>query len=426
MKLNLIKRGDTLHIRKRVPKRYHDVEPRQFVWLSLHTDSESIARVKAPKIWADLIEAWEAKLAGDTSDAEARFEAARELAAKRGFRFMSSDKVAALPLAEVMARVQAVAAGSRPGKPDLVTAAAVLGGAKEPAITISRALKLYWEYAAQKKRGKSDDQIRRWENPRKKAIKNIISVIGDKPIGEITRDDMIDFREWWWQKIDVEGLTPNSGNKDLVHVGSVLNTVNERLRLNIQLPLGKLSFSEDDPKTRPPFSEAWIREKLLAPGALAGLNTEARCIVIGMINTGYRPSEGAELRREQIRLDADIPHISIEPIGRTLKSPYSKRIIPLVGVSLDAFKQCPDGFPRYRDSPNLSATVNSFLRENGLMETDRHTLYGLRHSFEDRMLAAEVDERIRRDLFGHSLNRERYGKGATLEHLQRVVKLVAI
>ncbi len=40
----VIRRGDTWHLRKRVPKRYHRVEPRNVVWVSLHTDSESIAR----------------------------------------------------------------------------------------------------------------------------------------------------------------------------------------------------------------------------------------------------------------------------------------------------------------------------------------------------------------------------------------------
>ena len=80
----------------------------------------------------------------------------------------------------------------------------------------------------------------------------------------------------------------------------------------------------------------------------------------------------------------------------------------------------------YRDNPGLSDAVNKFLRKNGLMETDQHSLYSLRHAFEDRMLAAGVDDRIRRDLFGHRLNRERYGTGATLKHLHKVVQSIAI
>ena len=66
------------------------------------------------------------------------------------------------------------------------------------------------------------------------------------------------------------------------------------------------------------------------------------------------------------------------------------------------------------------------MRENKLCETPDHTLYGLRHSFEDRLLDRDTDERIRRDLMGHSLNRERYGKGASLEKLAAVVQSIAL
>ncbi len=42
------------------------------------------------------------------------------------------------------------------------------------------------------------------------------------------------------------------------------------------------------------------------------------------------------------------------------------------------------------------------------------------------MLAARVDDRIRRDLFGHRLSREKYGDGASLEHLAEVVQSFAL
>ncbi|MFC3061382.1 hypothetical protein [Paenirhodobacter populi] len=116
-----------------------------------------------------------------------------------------------------------------------------------------------------------------------------------------------------------------------------------------------------------------------------------------MVNTGYRPSEAAGLLREHIVLDAEVPYISIKPIGRQLKNAHSRRKIPLVGVCLKAFREHPNGFPRYRaNSATLSATVSKYLREKGLLEDmPEHTMYGLRHSFEDRMLAAGFDERIR-------------------------------
>lgn len=420
--------GGKLHLYKRVPKRYASVEPRKFVWISLHTDSPSVARTKEAATWDQMIEAWEAKLAGDTSDADQRFAAARDLAAARGFRYMRADQVAKLPIEELRDRFEAVGGfKDRPGQPDMRDAPAMLGGAQEPPLTLSKALQVYWGLARDRTLGKSKDQLRRWENPRKKAIRNLVSVIGDKAIADITGDDMLDFRNWWMERIEEEDLTPASANKDLTHLGDVLKTVNQMKRLGLVLPLSDLAFKEGEARTRPPFSVEWIKDKLLADGALDGLNAEARAILLAMVNTGCRPSELAALTANTIRLDANVPHVSIEPEGRQIKTKHARRVVPLLGVSLEAMRAFPQGFPRYRtSSASLSATINKFLRENGLMETDRHTLYSLRHSFEDRMLAAGIDDRIRRDLFGHALTRERYGDGASLEQKATLLHPVAL
>ena len=69
-------------------------------------------------------------------------------------------------------------------------------------------------------------------------------------------------------------VTANSANKDLIHLGDVLKTVNTMKRLGLELPLGELSFKEGEKQTRPPFSEEWIRTRLLAPGALDGLTPQ--------------------------------------------------------------------------------------------------------------------------------------------------------
>jgi integrase len=423
--LSIVKRGSTFQLRRRVPQRYRMVELRAVVWISLHTDSETVARSKADRAWGNLVEAWEARLAGDTEDAEARHAAAHELARIRGFRYLDVGLVSRLPVDELVARVEAIS--GRRAAPDLVEASALLGSVPAPSLTLEKALELYWGLARDKTLGKSEDQIRRWKNPRLKAVRNFVEIVGNKPIEAITRDDMLDFRQHWLERIEAGEVTPNSANKDLIHLGDVLKTVNTMKRLGLTLPLGELSFREGETRTRPPFSPEWIKNRLLAPGALSGLNDEARGLLLGMVNTGYRPSEGAGLSAKTIRLEAAVPHIAIEPEGRQLKSAYARRVIPLTGVSLEAFRAFPDGFPRYRESSaGLSATVNKYLKSNGLLETPAHSFYSLRHAFEDRMLAAGIDDRIRRDLFGHRLDRERYGKGASLDHVARLVREIAL
>lgn len=418
-------RNGVLYLRRHVPLRYADVEPRREVWVSLGTDSPAEARDKAARVWAQMVAAWEAKRAGDTSDAEARFEAARDLAKARGFRYLPVERVARLPVDEIIQRVEAIGR-KRDGRLDMLEAAAFLGGAQQPAITVTRALDLFWTLAADRSRGKSEYQLRIWRNCSKRAVANFVAVIGDLPVEQITADDMLDFREWWWQRITEEGLSTNTANKDFTHLANVLRTVNTKKRLGLTLPITGLAFREDDQGQRPSFTEDWIRSNLVQGNALAGLNTEARCILLGMVNTGYRPSEGAGLLPEHIHLDCDHPHIEILPVGRALKSKYSRRIIPLCGVSLEAFKSCPDAFPRYRNRQGLSNIVNKYLRNNFDLPSPGHTMYSLRHSFEDRLLHADADDRIRRDLMGHRLNRERYGEGASLAKLHEVVSRIAL
>lgn len=423
--MSVLKRASTYHLRRRVPARYKQIETRSSVWVSLHTDSESVARRKAEDAWTQMIEAWEAKLAGMSEAAIERYEAARELADIRGFQYLDINAVTRLPVEKIVKRIEAAEKPST-GELDTTEATALLGTAEKPALSMEECLELYWSLAKDKTLGKSEDQLRRWKNPRKKAVRNFVSLIGNKSINAITRDDMLDFRQYWLERIEAGDVTPNSANKDLVHLGDVLKTVNKMKRLNIDLPLGELSFKEGEKTTRPPFSDDWIKKKLLSRDGLSRLNAEARAILIGMINTGYRPSEACALTAKTIVLDHDVPHISITPDGRQLKTPHARRKIPLTGVSLEIFRHHRSGFPRYRGKTGLSATVNKYLRENDLLESPKHSLYSLRHSFEDRMLAAGIDERIRRDVFGHALNRERYGRGASLNHVAALLEKIAI
>lgn len=99
--------------------------------------------------------------------------------------------------------------------------------------------------------------------------------------------------------------------------------------------------SGDSVKDIPPFDDEWVRARFLTPGVFDGLNDQA-----AMIETGCRPSEIANIRPENIILDRDVPHIRIKAIEkRQLKTASSLRDTPLVGVSLEAFRRAPNGFP---------------------------------------------------------------------------------
>lgn len=127
------------------------------------------------------------------------------------------------------------------------------------------------------------------------------------------------------------------------------------------------------------------------------------------------------LQEDAIILNTSIPYVRILPDGRRLKTEDSRREIPLVGAALAAMRKRPQGFPRYRDkSSNLSATLNKYLLENGLRPTKDHTVYSLRHSFKDRLVAAEAPDSLIDSLMGQQggrtdqqpVERRRVGFGA--------------
>jgi integrase len=145
-----------------------------------------------------------------------------------------------------------------------------------------------------------------------------------------------------------------------------------------------------------------------------------------VVETGMRPSEVVNLQEDAIRLDAKIPYVKVQPDGRRLKTEDSEREIPLVGVALAAMKPRPQGFPRYRDkSSSLSATVNKFLRVNGLRPTKDHSVYSLRHSFKDRLVAAEAPDSLIDSLMGQKTYKPKYGKGPSLELKLKYLRQIA-
>jgi integrase len=390
----------------------------------MRTTDRALAKRRAVDAWQKQLDRWEGLVALAAKDAVQQFEAAKSVCVTHGVRHVPVEKAAALPLGELLERLEA---STLAGTPHLPTALALLGIVKEPPLTVSGALAAYWKYAEHEAVGKSPEQVQRWAAPRRRAIANFIAVNGDVQLAAIEPDHMAAFHHWWLERTRIDGLAPTTANKDFSHIKVILETVARRQLLNLSIPLDGWRLKGTAPQTRPPFSRDWIKTRILAPHALNGLDGDARCALLGMINTGYRPSEGVALRRAQIRLDANIPHISIEPVGRALKTRHAERVIPLAGVSLEAFRARPDGFTSYSDGAGaLSGTINRYIRHHGLAETAQHTLYGLRHGFEDRMLEVGVDERVRRDLMGHALNRVRYGAGASLEHAHRIVECVAL
>jgi integrase len=424
----VIKRGKWYHFKRRVPNLYRHFYDDEFVQTSLKTDSETIAHRRAQIFNAELEKLWHHVAMHGPSEQDVLFQRAVIIARLGGFSYQPAADIAKADLGHIVSRVEAVKEDID-RNPEAVKA--VLGGHDKPLLPISQALEDYFAFELPNHHNKSDDQIRKWKNPRRKAINNFIRVCGDKEVNTITRDDILTFREWWHDRIRTENLTANSSNKDFSYLSQVLAYVRDDKRIDIDVStlLARMRFTETA-SSRPPFKAEYIKNTLLDPENLKGLNDECRFFLFAMADTGARPSELVGLNSENgdIRLDTDIPYIYIRPDAKkALKTPHSKRQIPLVGASLYAFRNLPQGFDHYyRKSDLLSATINKFLREHELLPTGQHCIYSLRHSFEDRLTAVEPPDKVQAALMGHKYDRPRYGDGPSLEQKQKWLNKICL
>jgi integrase len=421
----LLRRGGRFYYRRRVPEAAAEFDERgPHIRLSLKTNDLAVARLKRDAFEAADDQLWAGLLSGDASEvALKRYQGAVRRAEAMGFAYRTASDIAAVEAPDqLVARVAAIG-----GPRALATAVdAVLGGLERPPVPISAALAIYFrEIAAPELTAKSTQQRRKWRNIRQRAVDAFVAVAGDLDMATIHRDHALKFYNHWLPRVAPAAGRPShtasSANRELSSLrtlyGAWFAHFGDRDRPN---PFAGLSFAERGKRTRPPLPVSVIRDGMLRPGALAALNAEARGILLALVETGARPSEICNLEADCIRLDAEVPHIRIQPRTdpdnpREIKTQSSVRDIPLVGVALTVFERHRDGFPRYRDrEETASATLNKFLRANDLVPPGRFTIYSLRHAFEDRMKEAGLSDELRRILMGHSLDRERYGAGGAL------------
>ncbi|MDX2205143.1 MAG: DUF6538 domain-containing protein, partial [Hyphomicrobiaceae bacterium] len=410
----LVRRGGVWQYRRRVPK--HLVE--QLAATEIRVSTKSRDRTEALRAAASISAALEAQWA-KLSEAHPSvivacmdFQSALATADALGVAYRPAVDIAASRLEDLLERVEkltqpldllsrssAVSTSASTGSGSLAPGSeilsAVLGGAGKPALTLSTLVDAYQKLASDQAIGKSEKQLKQWKGKHQRAVDTLIARIGDKPLAEITRDDALDFRDWWITRIKDEGYTRNSANKNFGALAGMMRTVDEAFRLNLSLPFKGVRIAGAKYTRRQAYEPDFVRQHFLAAPKIGGLNAEAADIVRMVALTGMRPSEIVALEARRIRIDDPIPHLQIRPDARQLKTGASERDMPLVGQALAIMRMHSDGFPRYRASADsFSAIANKCLDTAGLRPTRAHSVYSLRHSFKDRMIAVGTPERI--------------------------------
>jgi hypothetical protein len=404
----LIKRGDTWHLRMRVPKRYLAVAGRKEIHRSLETDSERRARELLPDVKAKLLaELDEMTIIQERPNDADAYRAAQKIAQARGFAYRPISDLLDAPLDDILDRVEASVAD-----PATETAKALLGAVDEPALLLSGLVDQVERLAAHDNRFKSENQMRLWRNPRKRAVANLTAALGGKDVfvKEVDHAAALKHKAWWQKKIAAENLSMESANKDFANMAGMLRRYYEGIaQPNPPEPYRRIALKDrhkvEARKLEIPVD--WITEKWFAPRAFDAMNTEARDILLISIETGCRQSEIHDLPASAIVLDHPVPHLRLAfeegENRREIKNSASVRLVPLVGVALAAAKRHPDGFPRYRGKSNYSGTMNKYLRSNDLLPSAQHTIGGVRHTWESRILDATKRMDVSGEMMGHSV-----------------------
>lgn len=443
MKIQIVNRGGVWHLQKKVPKIYLPVAGRTAVSLSLKTDSESEARRKADKIWRDLLRDWDKALetggCADLKAAQGLLDKARRDAQRLGLVYRQASEVAELPLADILRRLK-IAAPDPSGQIHAATATAALGLAPVPELTLRGAYEDFMELSEPELAGKTEDQRRKWKNPRARSIEVLIEAVGDIPLRDFGHVAALTHRQYLLAWASEEGRSQDTVRKLQLTALGILRKVSTLRGLGLDLKFEGLNIAKGkNPPRRVSVGEEWIKAKWLPGGcaALGGLNAQARQIVLMMINTGCRPSEIAGLKVKHIHLTKGAESIALRADGRTLKTANSSRDMPLAGVSLSAAREAaqaatergagPDDwlFPRYAEGDTLSAVAGKYLRANDLLP-EGAVLYGLRHGFRDRLDATGIQERVCLDLMGHNLQSPRYGNGGGDEVRRQSIRAIAV
>jgi integrase len=323
---------------------------------------------------------------------------------------------------------------AREPTPDILAKAALgLGlpdsaaSAHQPQLTlrVSQMVEEYTRINATLLARKSPAQLKKWKIHRETAVATFIDSVGCDPLlTELTTQHTHRFRAHWQSRVLNGEVLIASANRKMRSVAGLYKTIHRFHQLDQKNPFASLTIPGGKEGKRLAYAPSFVQSHFLAEGMFDELNDEARRVIYLIIETGLRLSEACALTRKNIHLNTPIPYVEIVDDDRELKTPGSARCIPLVGVALLAMQKQPDGFPRYRDKADtLSGLVNQVLTEKKLRPGGKkQTLYSLRHTLVDRLIAVEAPEKIQEDLLGHV---HMYGEGSTLEHRHQWLMKIA-
>jgi site-specific recombinase XerD len=424
--LHLKQKSSWWHYYRSVPRTYHDVDARRLISFSLKTSDFAEAKLKAARFSIQLDEEWQAAKARGVSlvsqDAVAKYQAAAEVQTSFGFFPKPAGEILE---AELVERLRMLLKEERPASEQK----AVLGLVEPPKMTMSDAFDRFWEYIRDEWRSVSRDQQRVKRNIYLKSMRNFEEAVGPVSFHDLDRKHAIAFRSWWVDRVEANGLKPYTGNREI-------NSLRRMITVNLDIdgssktnPFTSIRLKEEAEVSRIPLDVGQI-QLLIKPVSLPALHRDFHLLFRLLVNTGMRPVEAIGLELEDVMLEHEIPHVHVRKNAtRGLKTTHSERLLPLLGVSMDAARDLValGGWgKRLGKNMYASTVINKQLHASGIVTDKRQSLYSLRHWFQDQLTKRDVIDRAQAQLMGHKFHRPKYGYGKDLGELRDIIAQFAI
>jgi len=265
-----------------------------------------------------------------------------------------------------------------------------------------------------------------------RAVRELASLSGDKPIDTYTRTEANALRDMFLKR----GLRPSSIKRTFNIIRAIVNFTTRELGLDEVRTFSAIYLGDREAEGEKKRKAIPIDVIRSVQAECRTLNDEARWLIALISNSGMRLSEAAGLVKSDLVLDSDHPHIVLKPHSwRSLKTSSSSRIVPLVGEALWAAKRAYEAstseflFPKYCDhdqckANSASAALNKWLRPRAPKGC---VIHSFRHSIRDRLRAVECPPDIIDRLGGWTVGGvgESYGNGYPNEVLHRWMTAVA-
>ena len=256
----------------------------------------------------------------------------------------------------------------------------------------------------------------------------VIEFLGDRPLDAYSSSDAAKFRDWLIDR----SLSTSSIKRIFSTIRAVFNLTIQKQGLGCSNAFANTYLPSDVRPKRAVISPEDIKR---VQKVCLEIADERRLLIALISDTGMRLSEAVGLVWDDIKLNHEFPHIDLKPHPwRRLKTSSSKRLIPLVGASLEAVKvmhrQCDNSFlfKSYASEDgcngnSCSATLNKWLKRH----VSDAVIHSFRHSFRDRLRNAGVQSEKIDQLGGWSLQSvgQGYGNGFNITELNRSMLQIA-